>query len=214
MRKMTTKISSWQWTNLFDWLEIFLWVLLDSTNKWRVIEIDFYHWFRHSYWMTSNLSKRYSSKLISKNSSKLDDEGTNEWMSERKKELNFEMKRRFRNAPMIFGIIAFVDQTNTRKRDVIESAEEEDDKENNLWSGRTSGRWELKRWRWGSVRVLQTIVHRFIHSSIFFSSSLPMPCNAIDYSSTTWTITFDGCRIDVFDLLFCCWHHAFFGFFL
>ena len=34
-----------------------------------------------------------------------------------------------------------------------------------------------------------------------------MPYNAIDYSSTTWTITFGGCRTDVFDLMFC-WCHS------
>lgn len=67
-----------------------------------------------------------------------------------------------------------------------------------VWSGRTSGRWELKRW---SQEVCVSCRRLFN-----FTFSLPMPCNAIHYSSTTWTITFGGCRIDVFDLMFCCCH--------
>lgn len=48
----------------------------------------------------------------------------------------------------------------------------------------------------GSVRVLQRIVRRL---SLYLCHV--MPTNAIHYSSTTWTITFGGCRIDVFDLV-------------
>jgi len=74
-----------------------------------------------------------------------------------------------------------------------------------VWSGCTSGRWELKRW---SQEVCVSCRRLFNFTSSSFS--LPMPCNAIHYSSTTWTITFGGCRIDVFDLMFCCCHSHFF----
>lgn len=62
-----------------------------------------------------------------------------------------------------------------------------------------------ENWR-GGVRKCACLAED-CSSSLFLS--LPMPCNAIHYSSTTWTITFGGCRIDVFDLMFCCCHSFF-----
>jgi hypothetical protein len=69
-----------------------------------------------------------------------------------------------------------------------------------------------ENWR-GGVRKCACLAED-CSSSLFLS--LPMPCNAIQYyihySSTTWTITFGGCRIDVFDLMFCCCHSFFLSF--
>lgn len=75
----------------------------------------------------------------------------------------------------------------------------------------------MKRWS-QEVCVSCTKLFRIVGSSTFTFSLYDslllslhlchvMPYNAIDYSSTTWTITFGGCRTDVFDLMFC-WCHS------
>ncbi len=105
---------------------------------------------------------------------------------------------------MIDGIIAFLYQIKQTKRQKQMSLIERI-KQSLKWTHLRSVR--IEEVEPGSVRVLHKIVHR-----LSFFLSLPMPCNPIHYSSTTWTITFVGCRIDVFDLMFC-WCHSFFVFF-
>jgi hypothetical protein len=104
---------------------------------------------------------------------------------------------RISNAPMIYGIIAFLYQTKqTKQKRQKQMSLIERIKQSLKWTHLRSVR--IEEVESGSVRVLQKIVHR-----LSFFLSLPMPCNAIHYSSTTWTITFGGCRTDVFDLMFC-----------
>lgn len=104
------------------------------------------------------------------------------------------------NAPMIYGIIVFLEQTEKKKKRQKQM----------LLSERIKQSFEVdappvgENWR-GGVRKCACLAED-CSTSPFSSSSLPMPCNAIHYSSTTWTSTFGGCRIDVFDLMFCCCH--------